>query len=408
MTELTIETLGSQGDGVGTLDGTEIFAAYTAPGETVSGELVGDRLENVRILDPAPIRVKAPCRHFKTCGGCATQHIRGDFLADWKRGIVDTALKRQGIEATFRETVTSPPNSRRRAVFTGKRTKSGAMLGFHARSSDQLVAIETCTLLDPEILNGFNGLKSLVQLAATRKGSVRLSVSTSLGGLDVDLTEAKPMDTGIMQDVVKIAHDSGFARVFWNGEIVLERQPAQQEFGGAFVTPPNGAFLQATAHGEAALWDSISEIVGKSKSVLDLFAGCGTFSLPLARTAEVVAIESSQPMLDAMDRGWRQAIGLKKLRTVQRDLFRNPLLSDEFKAYDAVVMDPPRAGAKEQTRHIADSGVTKIAFVSCNPATFARDARTLLDGGFSLEWVQVVDQFLWSGHCELVAHFSRR
>lgn len=407
MTELIIETLGSQGDGTSTLDGAEIFAAFTAPGERVSGDLVGDRLENVKILDPSPIRVKAPCSHFKTCGGCATQHISGDFLADWKQSIVATALKRQGIEATFRPTQTSPANSRRRAVFTGRRTKTGAMLGFHARSSEQLVMIEHCSLIHADILAGFDGLKALVKLATTRKGTVRLSVSTSLGGLDVDLTDAKPMDTTTLQEVVKITHDHGFARVFWNGDIVLERQPAQQDFGGGLVTPPNGAFLQATAEGEAALLRAINEIVGKSKSVVDLFAGCGTFSIPLAKNAEVLAVESSKPMLDALDKGWRQAIGLKRLKTLTRDLFRNPLQPDELKAFDAIVMDPPRAGAKEQARQIADCKVKTLAFVSCNPATFARDARTLIDGGYTLEWVQVVDQFLWSSHCELVAKFTR-
>lgn len=407
MTELIIETLGSQGDGTSTLDGAEIFAAFTVPGEKVSGDLVGDRLENVKILEPSPIRVKAPCSHFKTCGGCATQHISGDFLADWKQSIVSTALKRQGIEAAFRPTQTSPANSRRRAVFTGRRTKTGAMLGFHARSSEQLVMIDHCSLIHPDILAGFDGLKALVKLATTRKGTVRLSVSTSLGGLDVDLSDAKLMDTTSLQEVVKITHEHGFARVFWNGDIVLERQPAQQDFGGGLVTPPNGAFLQATAEGEAALLSAVTEIVGKSKAVVDLFAGCGTFSIPLAKQAEVLAVESSKPMLDAMDKGWRQAVGLKRLKTLTRDLFRNPLQPDELKNFDAIVMDPPRAGAKEQARQIADSKVKTLAFVSCNPATFARDARTLIDGGYTLEWVQVVDQFLWSSHCELVAKFTR-
>lgn len=407
MIEIRIEKLGAKGDGIATHQGQEVFAPYTVPGERVEGELVGDRMEKPRVLEPVPLRVKAPCSHFKTCGGCMTQHIDGAFLADWKRDLVRDALAKQGLETELRDTITSPPQSRRRAVFTGKRTKSGAFLGFHARGTSQVVPINSCTLVHPDIGAGFDGLKALVKLAASRKSEVRIAVTTSRGGLDVSVSDALPLENDLQAQVVKITHDHGFSRVFWNGEIILERMPAQQQFGAALVIPPNGSFLQATQDGEAALVKTVQEIIGDAKQVADLFSGCGTFTLPLAKTAEIGAFEGDGAMLAALDKGWRAAVGLKKVDTVTRDLFRNPLREDELKPFDAVVIDPPRAGAKAQAELLAASAVNKIAFVSCYPATFARDARILVDGGFTLDWVQTVDQFLWSSHCELVAQFSR-
>lgn len=408
MTEMKIEKLGAKGDGIGTFDGAEVFAPYTLPGERVEGEIVDGRMDRARILEPVPLRVKAPCSHFKTCGGCLTQHIDGAFLSDWKRDLVRDALAKQGLTTELRDTITSPPQSRRRAVFTGKRTKAGAFLGFHARGTSQIVPINSCTLVHPDISAGFDGLKALVKIAVSRKSEVRIAVTTSLGGLDVSVSNALPLDNAVQGQAVKITHDHGFSRVFWNGEIIIERMPAQQQFGVAHVTPPNGSFLQATQDGEATLVETVQGIIGDAKKVADLFSGCGTFTLPLAKKAEMAAFESDTSMLAALDKGWRAAVGLKKVDTATRDLFHNPLREDELKPYDAVVIDPPRAGAKAQTELLAASGVNTIAFVSCYPATFARDARILVDGGFSLDWVQTVDQFLWSSHCELVAQFTRK
>jgi 23S rRNA (uracil1939-C5)-methyltransferase len=407
MIDVQIEKLGSKGDGVAIYNGEEIFVPFTVPGEQVEGDIEDGRMAKPRILKPVPQRVKAPCSHFKSCGGCVTQHISGEFLADWKRELVRDALSKQGLKSEMRETITSPPQSRRRAVFTGKRAKNGAFLGFHARGTSQVIPINHCTLVHPEIMQSFDGLKALVQIAASRKSEVRVSVTTSLGGLDISLNDALLMDNKIRSQVVKITHDHGFGRVFWNREMVLERLPAQQKFGTAFVTPPDGSFLQATQEGETALVDNVQDIVGQSKIVADLFSGCGTLTLPLAKTTEVFAFESDASMLAALDKGWRAATGLKKVETKTRDLFRNPLLEDELNRFDAVVLDPPRAGARAQVEQLAQSIVKTVAFVSCNPATFARDARMLVDGGYTLEWVQTVDQFIWSSHCELVAHFSR-
>ena len=198
----------------------------------------------------------------------------------------------------------------------------------------------------------------------------------------------------------------GLARLTWDGEVIATRLPPWQPFGAARVTPPPGAFLQATREGEAAMLRTVEEIVGSASKVVDLFAGCGTFSLPLAKNAEVHAVEGERAMMKALDQGWRMAQGLKKVTTETRDLFRNPLLARELR-FDAVVIDPPRAGAEAQCLELAQSGVPKVAFVSCNPVTFARDAATLIRGDYQLEWVQVVDQFRWSSHIELVGCFTR-
>jgi len=236
MTEITIEKLGAQGDGIGYLDGAEVFAPYTVPGERVEGDIVDGRMAKPRILEPVPNRVKAPCSHFKTCGGCITQHIDGAFLADWKTTIVTDALAKQGLTTEVLPILTSPPHSRRRAVFTGKRTKSGAFLGFHMRGSDQIVQINQCHLLHPDISKGFDGLIELVQRAASRKSEVRLSVTTSLGGLDISVTDAVPLTGDAQSEVVQIAHRHGFSRVYWN--------PQNNGSGRHLSRPPMGRFCR--------------------------------------------------------------------------------------------------------------------------------------------------------------------
>ena len=405
-TRMTIDRLGHQGDGVAVLDGQEIYVPFTLPGELVEGDISGGRMLSARIIEPASERIRPACRHFKTCGGCVTQHIDDKVLAEWKQESVRETLARSQLTPEFRPLQTSPAQSRRRAVFTARRTKKGAMIGFHGRASDTLIDLQECALIRPEILAALEGLKTLVRLGASRKGEIRISATSTLGGLDIEVRDAKPLEPAQLVEVSAIAQKERYARVVWNGDVILEIQPPLQKFGKAHILPPPGAFLQATLEGEAALVAAVQEICQESKRVLDLFAGCGTFSLPLAEQAEVHAVEGEGEMLAALDTGWRQALGLKRITTQTRDLFRRPILLDEFKGFDAAVIDPPRAGAKAQVQELATSGIKKIAFVSCNPATFVRDAEILISGGYSLDWVQVIDQFRWSAHSELVAQFS--
>ncbi|SMX47007.1 class I SAM-dependent RNA methyltransferase [Actibacterium lipolyticum] len=402
---VTIRRLGHLGDGVA--DGP-VFVPLTLPGEEVEGELVGDRIAQPRIVTPSADRVRPPCSHFKSCGGCGLQHASDEFVAKWKVDVVRAALHAQGLEAQMRPIITSPPQSRRRAVLSGRRTKKGALVGFHARASDTVIAVPNCTLLHPDLMACIPALEELVPLAASRKGEVSFNITQSSVGVDVAVGNAKPLERALLAELGTISQKNGFARLSWNGELVLEQSAPQQRFGRADVTPPPGAFLQATVEGQTALTDAVLATLGKAKKVADLFAGCGTFALPIAEQAEVHAVEGEASMLTALDQGWRRATGLKTVTTEARDLFRRPLLPDELKRYDAVVIDPPRAGGEAQIVELARSDVPVIAAVSCNPVTFARDARLLTESGYTLEWVQVVDQFRWSTHVELAAFFHKQ
>ncbi len=381
-------------------DGTLI--PRTLPGEQV--ELLPDG--TVRILTPSAQRVAAPCRHFKTCGGCAMQHASDGFVADWKIGIVAKALGGQGITADIAGIETSPAQSRRRAKFAGRRTKAGAMVGFHARASDALVAVPDCQLVTPALTGLFPALEALTILAASRKSEIGLTVTESRAGPDVVVETDRDMTSALQTDLIQLAETYGLARLIWQGEAVVIRNAPVQRFGKADVTPPPGAFLQATKAGEASLLASVNAMTEGANRIVDLFAGCGTFSLPLAERAEVHAVESDAAMLTALDKGWRMTPGLKKVTTEPRDLFRRPLLPDELKHFDAAVIDPPRAGAEAQVAELAKAKTPVIAMVSCNPVTFARDAKILIDAGYKIDPITVVDQFRWSTHVELVSRFT--
>ncbi|MEM0942422.1 MAG: class I SAM-dependent RNA methyltransferase, partial [Pseudomonadota bacterium] len=250
-------------------------------------------------------------------------------------------------------------------------------------------------------------LAELIPLAASRSSEVRLTLTLTEGGVDVAVEGAKELDGPGRALLAGAANRAGLARLSWNGEPAVTRCPPHVAMGRAKVTPPPGGFLQATADGAAALVAAVREAVAGAGAIGDLFAGSGTFSLPLAEDAEIHAVESQAEALEALDRGWREAPGLKRITTERRDLAHRPLRPEELTRFDAVVVDPPRAGARLQAEHLAKSGVARIAMVSCNPATFARDARLLIDGGFGLDWVKPVDQFRWSGHVELAAQFTR-
>lgn len=398
MTEpIEIAKLNLGGDGVGSGDQ---IVPRSLPGEQVS--------ETGAILRPSVERVSPPCRHFKSCGGCALQHANDAFVASWKASVIRAGLAARGLECEIAPISTSPPKSRRRALLHGRRTKKGVLLGFHGKASGVLVEVPDCHLLDPEIISGFEALEALVRVAASRKGEVGLMVSCTRNGLDVDLRDAKPLDPAVLSDLVQLTHRFGLARLSWDGDQVVTRLAPEQSFDGISVTPPPGAFLQATQHGEDCLRQAVRAAIGDAKHVVDLFAGCGTFALPLARGAKVDAYEGDAALIEALDKAWRHADGLKHLHAEARDLFRRPLLSSEFKNVDAVVIDPPRAGAEAQCRELAKSAVPRIAFVSCNPVTFARDAAILQTGGYSLDWVRPVDQFRWSAHVELAAQLTKR
>jgi 23S rRNA (uracil1939-C5)-methyltransferase len=404
MTEHLILRLGHHGDGIA--EGP-IYAPLTLPGEVVTGEVEGQTLTDLRIVTPSEDRVAPPCRHFKTCGGCQLQHASDALVADWKLGVVRTALAAHDIDTDFRPIQTSAAQSRRRATYSARRTKKGAMAGFHGRGSDTVIEIPGCQLLDPAVLEGLPVAEALALAGTSRKASLAVSVTTTRAGLDVSVHNGKPLDGSLRQELAQLCDRLGLARLTWEDEVIAMRAPPVQRFGNADVVPPPGAFLQATPQGEAALVAAVREAVGTASPIVDIFAGCGTFTLPLAQHAEVHAVEGEAAMLDALDHGWRMAKGLKPVKTEARDLFRRPLLPDELAKAGAVVIDPPRAGAEAQVAELAQAKPPIIAYVSCNPVTFARDGATLIAAGYRLDWVQVVDQFRWSSHVELAARFSQ-
>ena len=402
MTTYTIERLGQRGDGVAA---GPVFVPLALPGEVVSGTRDGDMLVDVRIEEPSPDRVAAPCSHFRSCGGCQLQHASDELVARWKQVQVVDALAAHGIEPEVRPTLTSPDRSRIRATFSARRTKKGAMAGFHARRSDAIIPVPNCTLVDPALKPGLAAAEALASVAASRKGELSVTVTDSLAGLDVFVTGGKPLDGPLRVTLAEVAQAQRLARLTWDDEVVAMRHPPVQRMGTAQVVPPPGAFLQATRHGQDTLVTAVQEIIGDAARVVDLFAGCGTFALPLAAGSEVHAVEGDAAMIEALDRAWRDTPNLKRVTSEARDLFRRPLLRDELGRYDAAVIDPPRAGAAAQIAELAQAQVPIIAHVSCNPATFARDAATLMTAGYSLDFVQPVDQFRWSTHVELVGAF---
>jgi 23S rRNA (uracil1939-C5)-methyltransferase len=406
MREAVIERLGLRGDG---LAAGGLRVPLSLPGERVRGAVDADgRMSEPEVLTASPRRVAPPCRHFGSCGGCQLQHADPDLLAAWKRDTIAGALAAQGVAAgEIRPTLSSPTFSRRRVVLAGRRTRRSVLLGFHGRRSETVVDVTDCLVADPAIMTAREGLARLAALGAGRSREVRLTVIAGPAGLDVDLRGGKALDAGLRAALAQGAETADLARLSWDGEtLALRRQPVQR-MGAALVVPPPGAFLQATPQGEEALVAAVREAVGGARRIADLFAGCGTFALPLADNAEVHAVEGEAAMLAALDAGWRRAPGLHRVSTETRDIARRPLRAEELAGFDAAIIDPPRAGAAAQTAEIARSRLSRLASVSCNPVSFARDARELAGAGFRLDWVQPVDQFLWSGHVELAALFSR-
>ncbi len=400
---LTVERLGHRGDGIS----GGLFIPGALPGEVVEGTPQGDRLTDVRILTPVQDRVKPPCPHARSCGGCTVQHAADPLVARWKEGIVAGALAGQGLQAPIRPIVTSPPHSRRRATLSGRRTKGGVLVGFHARASDSIVPVPQCHLLHPDLMAAVPAVEEIIRTGGSRSAEVQATVTRTLTGPDIAVTRGKPADAALRMDLAGIAEARGLSRLTWDGEVMAQRAAPVVPLGPARATLPPGAFLQATEHGEQALAQAVAEAVGGARRVADLFAGCGTFALRLAERAEVMAAEADPAMVAALQAAARTTPGLHRIDAVTRDLFRRPLEPDELRGLDALVIDPPRAGAEAQTERLARAQVPVVAMVSCNPATFARDARILCDAGFRIDWIQPVDQFRWSPHMELAAQLTR-
>lgn len=406
MSDWIVERLGRRGDGVARRGDTQALAALVLPGEVIAGDPVDGRIAAPRIVTPSADRVAPNCPHYRACGGCNLMHGSDALVRDWKVGLVISALRAQGLEAPIAGVNTSPARSRRRAVLSGRRTKKGSLVGFHARASDIIVDISDCQVLRPAIQSALPLLHELTELGASRQGELSLTVTETLNGLDIAVKGGKPIEPALLTALADLAERADLARIDWDGQSIT-RKPAVLQMGRARVVPPPGSFLQATAEGEAALLAVTRDIVKDTERVLDLFAGVGTFTLPLAERAEVHAVEGLAAPLAALDSAWRTTPGLKRVTTEIRDLAKRPLMVDELNHYHAIVIDPPRAGAERQAVEIAGSKIEKLAWISCDPVTFAKDARILAEEGLVISRIFVVDQFRWSPHVETVAEFRR-
>jgi 23S rRNA (uracil1939-C5)-methyltransferase len=403
-TGLTIERIGAQGDGIARGPRGEVFVPFTLPGERVTASIGGGRADLLAVIEPSPDRVEPACRHFGTCGGCALQHWEAGAYRSWKRDKLVHALRGKGIETDVDPIVAMEPGSRRRAVFSARRTDRGVVLGFNQALSNTIVDIEECPVLLPAIVQRFGDLRAIAGAIAAFSQPFHLSVTHTASGLDIAAVGGGQLGERQRRIAIDLALSLSIARLSVDGEIVVEARKPMLMVGETAVLPPPGAFVQAVEDAEIAMADLVDTHLARSKRVADLFAGIGTFALRLARLREVHAVEGDAAAVASLDRAAREATGLRTVTVEKRDLFIRPLTFKELDArFDGLVFDPPRAGAEDQSKQIARSQVQRVAAVSCNPVTLARDLRILIDGGYQLKRVVPVDQFVWSPHLEAVA-----
>jgi 23S rRNA (uracil1939-C5)-methyltransferase len=411
---LVIDKLGQRGDGVASNADGPVYVAGALPGEHVTAEVEGERARLVSVDRASPERIAPFCPLFGTCGGCATQHVAPAAYAAWKRELVVSALAQAGLTPEVGPLVIAHGEGRRRVTFHARAgagwpggPSSGPVVGFMEARSHRIVPIPACPLFVPGLSGAPEAAQRIARVLAGSGKPLDIQVTATQGGLDIDVRGLGPPSPSRRTALATLAAELALARLSVHGEVVAELRPPAVLMGGVPVVPPPGGFLQATEAGEEALAALVLPALAGARRVADLFAGAGPFALRIARQATVRAVEADADALAALDRAARHAAGLRPIETETRDLFRRPLVGPELAGYDVVVLDPPRAGAEAQARALAASSVPTIVSVSCSPATFARDARLLVDGGYALASVTPVDQFWHSAHVELVGLFTR-
>jgi 23S rRNA (uracil1939-C5)-methyltransferase len=415
MTErLVIDRLGHRGDGVADTPAGPIYVPYTLPGETVEvAPWNPDRRHLTQVEVASPDRIAPICPHFGTCGGCAMQHLATARYRAWKRGLVVEALAQVGLDAVVDELIDAHGEGRRRAVFHARRGSNDVLeVGFAALRAHRVVAIDRCPILAPALGGAIEAAWAIAEALGGAGKPLDIQATASDAGLDIDVRGTGPLTAARMGALAQIADRHRIARLTRHGEFVAQRAPPTVSIGRARLVLPPGAFLQATAAGEAALAQLVEthcqDAKTPAKTIADLFCGIGPFALRLAQRARMTALDSDADAIAALARAVAGTQGLKPVDAQVRDLFRRPLLPVELKRFDAVVFDPPRPGAEAQARALATSEVPRVVAVSCNAATLARDARILVDGGYRLTQVTPVDQFLYSAHVEIVARFESK
>lgn len=414
---LNILEVGARGDGVAEEGGQRYFVPFTLPGEIIEAEPRDSRGEGIvadllAILAPSRYREPPPCAHFGTCGGCALQHWRSDIYNAWKVSLIERALAHSGVQApVFEKPLLGVPHERRRVDFVLRRQGKRVLAGFHERGSAKVVDVGTCVIARPALTALLTPLRATLKDMLPEGAAADVVVNETDSGLDVLIRPHKRLVLSLewQQALVDLAEKANLARLSWGDRarfepIVTRRAPVLM-LGEITVEVPPAVFLQATKRAELTMRAAVAAWVGDAAKLADLFAGVG--ALTLGRPGKVSLFESEKAATAATDAAARK-MGGNRVTVERRDLFRNPLLEKDLNAFDAVVLDPPRAGAVAQVAELARSKVKKIVYASCDPGSFARDARALQDGGYRLEKLMPIDQFLWSAHVELIALLTRR
>ena len=410
--QLLIDHVGHRGDGVATSGAESVYVPYTLGGETVEVAPVPghhpDRRRLVAVEIPSPERVTPFCPHFGVCGGCAIQHWETERYRAWKREIVVTTLAQNGIACEVAPLVDAHGAGRRRITLHARMgTHEVLKVGFAAVGSHDIVPIDRCPILDPHLDGAIEAAWAIAEPLIGVGKPLDIQVTTTETGLDVDVRGSGPVSTKLIEKLSDVARQHRLARLTRHGELVLARATPVITIGAAQVALPPGSFLQATVAGEETLAALVTEHCKRAKDIADLFCGVGPFALRLAAKSKVAAFDSDASSVAALQAAVKATPGLKPLKAETRDLFRRPLVPQELRDYDAVVFDPPRQGAQAVATQLAASKVPTVVAVSCNVATFARDAKILIDGGYRIDSVTPVDQFRHTPHVELVARFKR-
>ncbi|MEM8919617.1 MAG: class I SAM-dependent RNA methyltransferase [Pseudomonadota bacterium] len=393
-----IVRIAAKGDGI-TADGRHV--AFSAPEDMINAD--GGLTRGPHYRDPS-------CRHFQECGGCTLQHLDDESYANFVTERVKYALEGQGLSPgqLFPPRI-SAPKSRIRASLRATRLGSELKLGFSGSGSHRIVNLEQCEIMRPELFAILAPLRSWLRPLARRKHDLNIELTLVDQGVDLLIRNFEPENLQQRESLAAFARENDLARLSVDGgygpETQWEPEPVTVTLGRVSVSFPHASFLQATTDGQELLISKANEVVAGSRLVADLFAGLGTFALGLSNGRKIYAAEGSRDAIGALKLAANAS--KRSIFTEHRDLFRRPLSVEELNRFDAVILDPPRAGARDQVSQLAQSEVGKICYISCNPASFARDAKTLCQAGYVLEKVWPVGQFLWSTHVELVSQFSK-
>ncbi len=409
MVEVTIKAIGRRGDGLASLDQKEIYVPFSLPGEIVQLSGSGTRQKPMEIVSESPEREEPICQHFGECGGCQMQHMAQSSYVKWKTGLVESAFTQAGLNLKVNEFLSFDVDGRRRAVFSASRANGSLRFGFNEAESNRINDVKECPILVPKLQSHLEDLKDLASSLPLGQSPARISVLSTSAGLDISIEDVRHLSEAQRQVLVRKCGQFGFARLALGDEVLIEYRTPKLNMGGAEVIPPPGSFVQADLHVEEAMGNIVSNHLQGSKTVADLYCGMGTFALRLAERSKVLAFEENEAALKALDRAWRETGGaLKSVTFETRNLDRRPVLAGELKRVDGLVFDPPRAGAELQSKQIARSKVKKVAAVSCNPTTLARDITILIEGGYAITKVIALDQFRFTPHMECIALLEKR